>query len=861
MAAIPVRLPPLPGEALDSWLEAYAHLLHVTVRDIFAFAGIGWGRVNGEQRTSKPWLHQLDEPDLAALSAATGVPAETLSSMTLARYQGTGLAEVTAPPGMRRTPRWWRQLSCSRYCPRCLAANGGRWMLAWRIPWVFACTSCQVLLADTCPGCGRRHQRTRTGQPHQPGRCDLTGLPLPPWHPPRGGMSSCTGNPAGAPAVELPVGGHVLAAQQHVSALISALLAAQGQPAETAALQRHLDDSHAIARAAISAVNGTGAFPAAASAVLRELGAPPGPGAAVSALACRGGPPRQLSPVTAFGVTIADIMLHGRGDDPDPSIAAWLAANGASRRSTSGPADVLASWDRASPALRAALARPLASGLDTFHQLRYRAVAGQARIPRPGQARSLAASLPTLIWPGWALRLMPPEGFRFLPYRAGLSMMLAIAVTGAADCATAQDLIGLDPFNPSGLATFSARLREHGVLEPVTAAICQLARQLGENGAPIDYARRRRLPRIAQAPLDVTAWHRQRYLLNGASRPAAPVSEYFARLRLIELLTGTHPRYLPKPLQLPSSRSRQYHEFILTMPEQLDLCLRRQARALLSKASIREPVTWEPPPGWVTGIPWPGPDPDSISPGDLHPLLRARLPASAIAARLATTADHVLLAAERNPAPRLPAGSPTLSSGPRAAADAEFPEPTGREDHTRKTARSTGRSEHALDPPWLREQYQARQRSLKDIAAEAGVPVEDLAAAARTAGIPVRHGVNGRAHPLAGLGGPDAFPAAVWNAFTRPHAGQRIRRLLVLPGQPSLRHAARQLGIRHALLAGQVRQLEAAAGITLLRTAPDGTITLTHAGEEFACHALAALTMAESAHDSRHQPPGAAALG
>ena len=93
MAAIPVRLPPLPGEALDSWLEAYADLLHVSVRDIFAFAGVDWGRVNGDQRTGKPWLCQLDEPDLAALSAATRVPAATLAGMTLARYQGTGLAE------------------------------------------------------------------------------------------------------------------------------------------------------------------------------------------------------------------------------------------------------------------------------------------------------------------------------------------------------------------------------------------------------------------------------------------------------------------------------------------------------------------------------------------------------------------------------------------------------------------------------------------------------------------------------------------------------------------------------------------------------------------------------------------------
>jgi TniQ protein len=320
MAAIPVRLPPLPGEALDSWLEAYAHLLHVTVRDIFDFTGIDWDRVNGDQRADKPWLCQLDEPDLAALSSATGVPPRTLADMTLARYQSTGLAEVTAPPGMRRTPRWWRQLSGSRYCPRCLATNGGRWMLAWRIPWTFACTSCQVLLADTCPDCGRRHRRTRTGRPREPGRCDLTSLPLPPWHPPRGTAFSCISDPAGTPAAALPAGGYVLSAQQRVDALIAALLASRGQPAETAALQQYLDDACAVARAAVSAVNGTAEPPAAAIAVLEELGARTGPGAAASMLASRSGRPRrQLAPVTAFGVTIADIMLHGRPTTLTPS--------------------------------------------------------------------------------------------------------------------------------------------------------------------------------------------------------------------------------------------------------------------------------------------------------------------------------------------------------------------------------------------------------------------------------------------------------------------------------------------------------------------------------------------------------------
>jgi hypothetical protein len=246
MAAIPIRLAPLPGEALDSWLEAYADLLHVTVRDIFTFAGASWDRDGGRHDAGKPWLVQLDEPDLAALSAATGIPAGALAGMTLARYQGTGLAEMTAPPGMRRTPRWWRQLSCSRYCPSCLAANGGRWMLAWRIPWAFACTGCQVLLADTCPDCGRRHRRTRTGQPRHPGRCDLTGLPLPPPRPPGATTFSCTSDPASTPAVALPAGGRVLAAQQHVDALITALLASRGRPAETAALRQQLDDIYAV---------------------------------------------------------------------------------------------------------------------------------------------------------------------------------------------------------------------------------------------------------------------------------------------------------------------------------------------------------------------------------------------------------------------------------------------------------------------------------------------------------------------------------------------------------------------------------------------------------------------------------------
>src|SRR5260370_35337449 len=101
MAAIPIRLPPLPGEALDSWLETYAHLLHVAVRDIFALAGADWGCLASEaERPHKLWLYRLDEPDPAALTTITGVPAATPADERRGRQEGPGRAGGPARPGL-----------------------------------------------------------------------------------------------------------------------------------------------------------------------------------------------------------------------------------------------------------------------------------------------------------------------------------------------------------------------------------------------------------------------------------------------------------------------------------------------------------------------------------------------------------------------------------------------------------------------------------------------------------------------------------------------------------------------------------------------------------------------------------------
>lgn len=69
--------------------------------------------------------------------------------------------------------------------------------------------------------------------------------------------------------------------------------------------------------------------------------------------------------------------------------------------------------------------------------------------------------------------------------------------------------------------------------------------------------------------------------------PSDRAGGHLARLRLIEMLT---PRCLPGSLQLPATRTQRYSSFTLAMPAQLDLCLRRRASSLLSKASIDEPV-------------------------------------------------------------------------------------------------------------------------------------------------------------------------------------------------------------------------------------------------------------------------------
>jgi hypothetical protein len=93
--------------------------------------------------------------------------------------------------------------------------------------------------------------------------------------------------------------------------------------------------------------------------------------------------------------------------------------------------------------------------------------------------------------------------------------------------------------------------------------------------------------------------------------------------------------------------------------------------------------------------------------------------------------------------------------------------------------------------------------------------------------------------------GPPRSPRPSGTSSPAPAPGSASAGSSPSPASPA--SSTRQLGIRHAILASQVRQLEDAAGTTLLRTSPDGTITLTIDGRQFARDVAPVLNMLDAA--------------
>lgn len=860
--AIPIRLQPLPDESLDSYLETYAELLHVTVADLLRLAGITWAPETKPGHGRKPWLHTLTVDQRDALSTLTGIAPDAVVGMTLARYDGTGLVTLNPTTGALQRPRWWQSLRGSRFCPACLAANGGRWKLSWRLSWTFACTRHQLLLRDTCPSCQRRHLRTRNatftaGQP-----CVITAHPTP--EPSRTDPPRCHYPLEHSSSIPLCPDGPTLLSQRHVEHTIATILQAtnRGGGSEAAQRQQVLDDLHTIARAALG--------------LIRAPIAPPGRVARLADELLDGTDPlvvgaHQHANRVAFGVSVAHLMLSEGPANPDPAIADWLASAFHTRHHST-PGTLLHRWGNATPTLQGAMLKALGPHLQPAYQLRFGTMATAPRPPRTGHGRARTAATPTLFWPGWAVRLSPPGSFTPLRYRDVLSGLFAITGLTDIDYRTARELLRQPPATSPIYAHFTSRLRKAGALDAVLTALSNLAHALDDHGSPIDYARRRRRIQTSQAELDLKTWHATCTAIRYRTSPRL---DRLARLHLIETLTGTHPYYQPAPFTLPASDGDDYTTFVFTLPQPLSQCLHQQAQRILRRARLDEPVHWEPPFDWAGDIDWPGPHPDELDHQQLWQLMRAGHNRIAIADRLRSTPDHIRLAATRHPAPLPLVPRPTRAARMRHQhrPDTQHILDYADQGHTpRRIALLTGCKPDtvhqvlaeagldwpscpdvlgSLDPQWLRHEYEHNQRTLQDIAADLGVRGDQLNAHARQHGLTFRRGVTSHRHLLADHGGPDAFSTLVWKAFTGHRAEQRLRRFITIPGNHNIREAAKQLGIRPSTLADQVKHLERALSAPLLNTTQD-PIGLTHAGERLTNEVQPILALLEQRQEPTH---------
>jgi len=544
--AFPIRLPPLPGEALDSWLEALAHRMHAHLGDLLASAGTVCRRdrspelVNG----ARDWTILLGPDEVAGIAAATGIPQPQVEAMTLARYDGTAL-RIDRPNRKVNRHHLWGRGSGSRYCPECLASSGGRWSLLWRLGWSFACPAHRRLLADTCPVCGQA-QRLRPHPAHvipQPGRCA---------HPAFGGSGRaapcCSADLTSAITASFPNGHPALAAQQLLLEVISSGAAAFGiyasdpQPTRAA-----LADVRALACRILTYATAddlAAIVPADLLAAYRRATAEPQQSQSRPGFMA----PRDAA-VAAVGVTAAITVLGAPSIPAAGAALRWLVEGSRQRGVTMSPT-ATSNWGRGTSAVLAAVQlSALDPLLNPSDRLRYRTATGNPRRPLPGTraADQRARHTPALFWPELSLRFALPHCHQ-QHLRAALSCGLLVTGTQI-HTSQAADRLGAVTHGRRAsriIQLLGANPHSAGIFTGIT----RIADYLDTHDAPINYQRRRELSYEDLLPTD--AWSR---LCRDTGTPAGTRKAVVARCVLFERISGLPARRAPFAVDNDAFRS------------------------------------------------------------------------------------------------------------------------------------------------------------------------------------------------------------------------------------------------------------------------------------------------------------------
>ena len=528
---LPLLVPVHPGESVDSWVEAIASCYETTTGVILAALGV-------PLPTPMPTvLQRLPAQALHRIADLSGVNVEEIRQAA-----GSGIPAAAWLPGCR-----------SRYCPACLCATGGRWLMTWRAAITTTCVTHELLLADQCPTCGAFLRTLLTGQP-SPLHCTAR----------RTDGTQCGTDLSGAD--RLPIPGNLPDVQGWASAVLS--------------LAAH-DDEAASQLADV---------PAVLDWVERTLWTDD---------AGRRSQRRRYRDAATTASLLPDVAAI-LGTDDQAAIAhldTLIRTAGPPYTVTPGGLSPRRLDDLTGP-FPSRYRQAIDRYLDAPDRLRHRTTGPGTRRPN-GVPPARVRSIPELLWPDWYARLLPQAGVLGDHARAAYASALLLPGLPARRLNSALAALN-DHRRP---AVLCAVLRAYPAEEQSTVLtlLTRLADYLDSNPPVIDYQRRRDM--LDGHPL--IGWKQWRTLAittnthpgreDGVTR-TPPSRLIRVRRYLHVLLCGTdltNPRH---QLAWTSSADRsRYHAFVDAMTPTVRAGLHRYAHDLLTDLGIDEPVTWSPP--------------------------------------------------------------------------------------------------------------------------------------------------------------------------------------------------------------------------------------------------------------------------
>jgi len=569
---LPLRVPPVDDEALDSWLEALAARMSASWGEVVTSVGLGSSTENLPRDYIGRWLRGLSGPQLSAISTATGVSAERVAAMTFAGLHARLTDSSGLPASSRETLLFLRE-GRSRFCPSCLSENSGRWLLWWRLRWAFACPLHACLLADRCPKCFRyqRGGAVPAALIPEPRRCTRKDSGA------HGrDTTRCDGDLSKAKVLALPPDHVAIDAQRAVLDTLSSGSADFGA-------YRGFGVSFAAFIADVAAVGGRTLRYARDEDLYAVL-----PRDLVDQYILDRGDRHSRVTATAptstaaAGVTAAWSVLSASTVDDAAGRLGWLIDSSRARGSAVRPSTI--GWGRGISGVLSAVQHSALKRLKTpLQKLRYTACS----VSNLDRSARRAARLPTMAWPCWSLSL----GHRGLGQRELRSALPVLIALAGVPTPLDEVIEALGSATTPRRVSRVARLLQTSVQwEAIRSAIATWADFIDGRPPPIDYRRRRTVPHHDLLPLEV--W--QDIARSSGLGPGGGLRLALVRCWVYERLTT-----LPADSSPWAIDSAEFRTKLGAMPLWLTAGLVNAldgyaADLLASQAIVGEPVVWCP---------------------------------------------------------------------------------------------------------------------------------------------------------------------------------------------------------------------------------------------------------------------------